>query len=343
MNRLILRIIRWFNNLLLNFSARHLFVRTMGRPNGLMVEPYSGCNLKCPLCPTGLNALKRNKVEMNFNEFKKYVGKFIYTLEYITFFNFGEPLLNNELDKFISYCSKYGIATQVSTNGMFLTEEISNRLFAAGLSRLIVSIDTYDEDLYDRYRIQGNYKKVVDNIKAAIKVKSEMNSHTIIVAQYMIMNENEDINKMKMHGASLGVDEVLIKSIGIGTAVEDYSVAIKYLPKNSKLSRYKAGSLKIKDRQQNCKYIYKRMVLCSDGSCLPCCRDQRSDFILGQCDDKTSLKNIWNNKHYINFRKSMRDAGISLEMCERCPEIIKYKLDPWVAKEERKNCELFRL
>lgn len=53
-------------------------------------------------------------------------------------------------------------------------------LLFSGLRKLeLKSIDTYDEDLYDRYRIQGNYKKVVDNIKAAIKVKSGMNSHTI--------------------------------------------------------------------------------------------------------------------------------------------------------------------
>ena len=343
MNKKILLMIRKINTKCLNFSVSHKLKRVIGRPTGLMIEPFSGCNYKCPLCPAGLNVLKRDKKEMTFHEFKQYLGNFVYTLEYITLFHFGEPLLNKELPKMVRYCTKYYIGTQISTNGMLLTEEKAEKLFKAGLDRLIFSIDTYDGDIYPRYRVNGDFSKVVENIKMAVKVKNRLNANTVIVAQYMLMNENEDIEKMKEHGKRLGVDEVLIKTIGIGTSVKDHKKAYSFLPSNEKYSRYRANTVESKFNEYRCDYIRKRMVLCSDGTVLPCCRDQESEYLLGQCSDKVSLKDIWNNKASIDFRKATNENISDLSMCGRCPELLKYKLDPWVDPEERKNCEMFKL
>ena len=343
MNKKILKLIRKINNKCLDFSTQHQLARVIGRPNGIMVEPFSGCNYNCPLCPSGMNTLNRLKSKMNFEEFKKYLGTFVYTTEYITLFHFGEPLLHDELELFVEYCNKYDIVTQISTNGMLLTKEKAKALFSAGLDRLIFSIDTYDEKNYTRYRINGDFNTVVNNIKMALTVKKELDAKTVIVAQYMLMNENEDVEKMREHGASLGVDEVLIKTVGIGTSVKDYDSASKFLPKNEQYSRYKNSTVESKFNEHRCLYIYKRMVLCSDGSCLPCCRDQESKYILGYCDTHTQLNKIWNNKNYIEFRKKARTQLQSFDMCDRCPELLKYKLDPWVEKEKRINCEKFKL
>lgn len=343
MNKKLLKLIRRVNNACLNYSAKHKLTYVIGRPNGIMVEPFSGCNYQCPLCPAGLNVLNRKKKNMTFQEFKTYLGNYVYTTEYITLFHFGEPLLNRELPKMVRYCSKYDIVTQISTNGMLLTEEKAKKLFRAGLDRIIFSIDTYDGDIYPRYRVKGDFNQVVNNIKMAIKVRNQLNAKTVIVAQYMLMNENEDIGKMKLHGQSLGVDEVLIKTVGIGTSIKNYDEASQFLPQNEEYSRYKANSTISKYNEYKCDYVRKRMVLCSDGTVLPCCRDQESDYLLGQCNENTSLSDIWNNKASRNFRKATNVCMSTLSMCNRCPELLKYKLDPWVENGTRKNCEDFKL
>lgn len=343
MNRSILKIIRVINNKLLNFSFSRKLTYVLGKPNGIMIEPYSNCNYQCPLCPSGLKILKRNKVQMTFDEFKHNLGNLKYTTEYITLFHFGEPLLNKELSKMVSYCHKYYISTQISTNGALLTETMAMDLMQSGLDRIIFSIDTYDEKLYDKYRVNGEYNKVIKNIKMMVKLKKKICSNTIIVAQYMIMNNNENIDLMNKHGKSLGVDEVLIKTIGIGNSIEDYEEAKKFLPLNSNLSRYKQGTTLTKFNDFKCNYVWKRMVVCSDGVCLPCCRDQRVDYILGVCNKKINLAKIWNNRNYRNFRRKTLNDIKSINMCDRCPEKLKYKLDPWVAEKNRKNCENFKL
>ena len=343
MNPRILRIIRKMNNRLLDFSYNNKMTFVLGKPNGIMIEPYSKCNYNCPLCPSGLGILKRQKTAMSFEEFKRNLGLLKYTTEYITLFHFGEPLLNGELYRMIEYCHKYDISTQVSTNGMLLNEALARKLISAGLDRLIFSIDTYDSNIYTKYRVNGDYQKVINNIKMTIKLKRELKSDVTIVAQYMIMNGNEDIKMMKKHGMKLGVDEVLIKTIGIGDSIEDYENAKKFLPKNQKLSRYQQNTTHAKMNDFKCKYVWKRMVLCSDGVCLPCVRDQRVDYVLGKCDGKNNLAKIWNSKMYREFRKKTLNNINDIIMCDRCPEVLKYKLDPWVEIKKRKNCEEFKL
>lgn len=343
MNHKLLKGIRKINNKLLDFSYKHKHTYVLGKPNGIMIEPYSNCNYNCPLCPSGLRILKRNKVKMTFEEFKRNLGLLRYTTEYITLFNFGEPLLNNELSKMIEYCNKYNISTQISTNGMLLTEERAKELINAGLDRIIFSIDTYDAEIYPRYRVNGDFNVVVENIKKMVEMKNTMNSSIIIVAQYMLMNENEDMSKMKEHGYSLGVDEVLIKTVGIGNSIQNYEEAKKFLPKNTSLSRYEKDTTKSKLNKYKCEYVWKRMVVCSDSTCLPCCRDQRVDYVLGTCDKRTNLSKIWNNRKYREFRRKTLEDIKSINMCDRCPEVLKYELDPWVDKKEQKNCKKFKL
>ncbi len=63
----------------------------------------------------------------------------------------GEPLVHPEVVRLVSMTTKTGISCAVITNGWFLPRHI-DALAAAGLSRLIVSIDSADLAEHDRNR-----------------------------------------------------------------------------------------------------------------------------------------------------------------------------------------------
>lgn len=344
--RTILKLIRKRNNYLLDKSYKKNSLVVKGYPNGLMFEPFSKCNYHCPLCPSGLGILKRDNYIMTFDNFKNYLKPLRFTTEYVTLWHFGEPFLNNELDKFVRYCRKYYIETQISTNGSLMKGELLERLFLAGVDRLIISLDTNDADIYPRYRVGGEFSEIIENIKAAVQLRNDLQSSTRIIVQYMIMKDNEDIESMKKHGISLGVDEVLIKTIGIGTSITDVGKGLAFLPKDKSYRRYEDNAddkLQTKLNDFSCKYIWKRMLICSDGSCIACVRDQNNEYVLGKVSKETSLKKIWNNEKYQEFRKlTLTDIG-NISCCSRCPEILKYKIDPWVDKKEESNCVSFQL
>lgn len=338
----VLELIRKRNNELLDRDYKNKSLVLKGYPNGVMFEPFSSCNYECPLCPSGLGILKREYAKMTFDSFKKYLSPLRFTTEYVTLWHFGEPFLNGELDKFVDYCKKYYIKTQISTNGSLLEGELLKRVLIAGVDRLIISLDTYDGDIYPRYRVGGDFNKIISNIQNTIKLRDELKSQTKIIVQYMIMKENEDIEKMKVHGKTLGVDEILIKTVGLGTAIKDLKKGEEFFPENKDFRRYNMMTddcVVTKYNDFSCKYAWKRMLVCSDGTCVVCVRDQNNEYIMGNLNGNTNIKDVWNGKKYQQFRKLLLTDNKDISFCQRCPERLKYKLDPWVSKEEQSKGE----
>ena len=339
-------VLRKINHKLLDFSYKHKLTFVLGNPTGIMMEPFSKCNYFCPLCPAGLGVLKRNKVAMSLKEFKQYIGIMKWTTEYITLYHFGEPLLSKNICDMVKYCHSYYIPVQISTNGSIYNEKQISQLFHNGLDRLIVSIDTPNSSIYPIYRRGGNFYKVENNIKKMISLKKKLSAHTRIVLQYMLMNGNENIEEMKKHGEMLGADEVLVKTIGIGTSIKDIDHAIGFLPQNDEFSRYsKINSKEIIAKYNGfiCEYIWKRMLVCSDGQCVICVRDQCNNIVMGDLQKQKSLSKIWNSKKYRLARAKAKHGYVFSSMCQRCPEKLKYSLDPWVLEKKGSDCSRFKL
>jgi radical SAM protein with 4Fe4S-binding SPASM domain len=331
LRRTALKLAKDANSGLLNAAYRANLARIPAGPEGLMVEPSSLCNLRCPLCPTGMRVTKRDRPSLSFEQFKAALGIYRYTLRYITFWNYGEPLLNRELPEMVGYASRYAIETQISTNGAFLDDEWASRLMEAGLTRLIVSIDTPHEALYARYRVRGDYQQVIRNVRGAVARKQTLRARTAIVLQYMLMSGTEDLDAIVAQGEDLGADEVVVKSIGIGSFVaRPTQQHFTLMPRNPDYQRYPLPELRAKEPwgDTRCSYVWRRMVLCSDGTCLPCCRDQTSEFELGRTTDGTTLARVWNSPAYARFRRDIRRTMQTARMCQRCPELTKPNVDP---------------
>jgi MoaA/NifB/PqqE/SkfB family radical SAM enzyme len=79
----------------------------------------------------------------------------------------GEPLVHPEIVRLVSLTAASGISCGVITNGWFLTREI-DRLAAAGLSRLIISLDSADLRDHERNRgLEGLESRIVQGIARA--------------------------------------------------------------------------------------------------------------------------------------------------------------------------------
>ena len=46
-------------------------------PYNIVLEPTNVCNLKCPLCPTGLNLSERRKGMADIGKIKKFIDKIL--------------------------------------------------------------------------------------------------------------------------------------------------------------------------------------------------------------------------------------------------------------------------
>jgi len=83
----------------------------------------------------------------------------------------GEPLLREDLDKFITQINNYkeGLDLALTTNG-YLLPQVAQRLKDAGLKRLNISLDSLKEDIAHKIAGKNVLKQVLKGIDKALEV-----------------------------------------------------------------------------------------------------------------------------------------------------------------------------
>ena len=78
------------------------------------------------------------------------MGAYLYRVD---LHNWGEPLLNDEIYRMISYARASNIEVHVSSNLNVINKVKAEKLVESGLDVLIVSLDGACQETYMQYRI----------------------------------------------------------------------------------------------------------------------------------------------------------------------------------------------
>lgn len=151
-----------------------------GQSMQFLIVPSLMCNLKCIYCyqrdvSYNHSVLTSEMVDdsINFIERTLASNPFVKKLK-LNWFG-GEPLLHFDIIKrmtehFISYCQERQMeySANMTTNGLLLTEEITDYLYTNGLKTLQVTIDG-QEDFYIEYKKgkPGDLERLIKNVKYA--------------------------------------------------------------------------------------------------------------------------------------------------------------------------------
>ena len=142
----------------------------------------SNCNLRCVLCPRGgINGLRNeSRGMMEFELFTRIVEKFVsenVRVKYLAFGNWGEPLLNPEISRMVSYAKRK--RRFLNADGRILISTNLNHLptdptefLESGIDTLRISLSGMTQEVYSKNHVGGNVEQVLCNIlelAAAIK------------------------------------------------------------------------------------------------------------------------------------------------------------------------------
>jgi radical SAM protein with 4Fe4S-binding SPASM domain len=298
-------------------------IRVKHFPPALMIEPTNICNLKCPLCPSGNGSLQRPRGMMSLDLFKGIVDQVVHKTGMLILWNQGESFLNPDFYAMIEYAARQKLYTMSSSNAS-LDLDIP-RIIKSGLSRLIISMDGISKDTYDSYRVNGNFEKVLANLKELAKTKRILKSATpILVWQFIVMKHNEhEIDQVKRMAKSFGVDRLEFKTVQIYSK-ED----LKYLPSDHKLSRYSSGvdSFELKTQLLNrCRRLWTQPVINWDGEMSICCYDKDLYFKIGNIREH-SFTDLWFGDAMNRMRQAVLTNRAGFEVCRNCGEGIVQKL-----------------
>lgn len=294
----------------------------LGKLSSLSIEPTNICNLSCIECPTGTSTLQRNKGEISLDLFSNIITQTKKTLMSLILYFQGEPLLYKGFFDIVRVAKANNIYTITSTNGHYLTNENCEELIDSKLDELIISLDGTNQEVYEKYRKGGNFKKVISGIETLIKTKQNKKSKTPFISlQFLVFKHNENqIENFKSLANNIGADKYEIKS----AQIYDYktSTNITTIPK---YSRYKSVGNKniIKNKLKNkCWRMWSSSVITWDGIFVPCCFDKDAKHRFGNIKDKPIL-DIWKSNERYSFANKIRANRKSIDICKNCTEGMK--------------------
>lgn len=97
----------------LNLLHRRLFPWSM--PLHMQFELTNYCNLRCPVCPTGISAVGRPPQAMSPETFKRVINQVGPYLLTASLWGWGEPNLHPQLQDILSIARQHRVVTFLST------------------------------------------------------------------------------------------------------------------------------------------------------------------------------------------------------------------------------------
>ena len=292
------------------------------KPKMLSIEPTSRCNLNCPFCLVGQqNSLKstehdllpRGMGDMKWSLYEKIVKDAAdFGIEKIQLHFQGEPLLYKRFPDMVKEAKKYGLSTQVFTNGLPLTEKKADEVILAGLDSLRFSVDGASQETYELNRVGGEFEKVYRNMAMMVKRAKKHKSSIDLLWQFIALSNNEhEIEKARK----------LAKAINIPFFIKTFAESVPNLvPRNPKLRR----ELHVKP----CTDIYRSTFVYYTGEVVVCCYDLEGQHVVGDLKEQ-SLIEVWNSEKYKTMRTRINNAD---QNPEEEPEICKNCLK-WTHKD----------
>ncbi len=152
--------------------------RSASRPAEVYLEPTNRCNLSCASCPR--TRMDRPVGEMGLELFHHIATGLAGGTELVNLYTYGEPLLHPAIDRMVATLAGLGIASSITTNGTRLDRRTSELLVAAGLSHMIVSLDTDDPVRYRDLRRGGQFELVIENLHYLAEVVRTRHAPTVV-------------------------------------------------------------------------------------------------------------------------------------------------------------------
>jgi len=281
------------------------------RPGIINIEPVSNlCQLKCPLCPTGIQLLDYAPKIMSLHIFKAILDKvpFISVLE---LYRSGEPFLNPDLFAMIRFAYDRNIKVVVSSHFSFSKpDDFFEDIAASGLEKLFVSLDGASQETYSHYRVGGDYDLVMANINKLIETKKRLHrTKPEIIWQFLVnkFNEHEITSAQKIaKDLNIALDirpidlDDELPDVTLGQTIEERMT--DWLPANESYiaERYR-GERHFPLFPGVCKDLFTRIIVTVDGKVMPCCMvwdhgNGFGDLLADSFDD------IWYSRKYLDAR-----------------------------------------
>jgi cyclic pyranopterin phosphate synthase len=189
------------------------------QPISLRISLTNRCNLRCLYCrPPGQVLPKIKRVELSA---KAWTERIRYIADAIPVskirFTGGEPLLYGEIVEVVAGCATLGYPELALTTNGYRLDALAKPLAEAGLSRVNVSLDSLDPDVFHRMTA-GRLNEVLAGIQAAKEAGLKVKLNTVVQRGYNF----QEVGDLLGFAAREGVEIRYLEMMPIGPAAKEF-------------------------------------------------------------------------------------------------------------------------
>ena len=264
-------------------------------PPVVRIETTNACNARCIICPH--RELRRPIVRMEEGLYRRLIDECSRAgCREVHLHNFGEPLLDKELEDRVSYAKEQGIRkVKIFSNGSLLTPERAEKLIRAGLDEVKISFDGATQEEFEHIRPPLKFATVVENIRQLVKLRNDAHS------------------TMKIHVACCSTTDKQGTMQMLERIVDGFAFGKIH---NWSSGEHAGGRGRLR---KPCSRLWRTMTILANGDVALCCLDYDGRHLLGRIDEKTTIAEIWTNSEYRRVRKRHQNARQDeIALCKDC-------------------------
>jgi radical SAM protein with 4Fe4S-binding SPASM domain len=287
------------------------------------------------------------KVRVGFEDFRKRFDPFADRIHSFGISCATEPLVAHHEDLFqvFKWIRDRGIPDSfMVTNGMLLRPKIAEAFVDAGLSRLVVSLDSHVRERYEAIRVGANFDTVVKNVRHFTEYRRSRGlAFPKLQVNCVLMRRNiEEVGPYLDFIHDLGADAVdfrhMVPYSGIGIEEESLVHYKELCNSHLRIARTKCAELGIAlaslpddfslgtapVRQQGptkrtCNVPKTFMYVRPDGGIQPCVLWFGEDVVGNLAKD--DFATVWNEPRYAAFRDEVARGILTRKCCQTCPSL----------------------
>lgn len=265
------------------------------------------CNSCCPSCPythTKIRSTYKDRPFMDEDIFMTIADQCGEYGAWLRITGGGEPMSHPKAVELMEYAKKRKARIGLITNGSLFTEKSLRRLISAEVDMIEFSVDAGDRTTHEKVRPGLDWKKLLENVDIAIKIRNGIKSQTKIIAS-VINQKGVDIGRAKGFWCKI-VDEVQIRKYLTWGYLKDLSAdPVPYLEPKEKIP---------------CPWLFERLNIDTRGDVTICGEDLAFKESFANVKDMP-IKEIWHGYKFEYLRKKhLAREGHEIPICRNCPD-----------------------
>lgn len=276
-------------------------------PTNMLMELTNACNDSCLFCANSKSTRKKGMID---KELAKKVLEQAYksgTRE-VGFYGTGEPLLDKNLEEYITYAKGLGYGyIYITTNGALLNEDRIESIIDSGIDSIKFSINASNPEDYLMIHGKDDFNRVMENLISLNSMRKKYKRQVSLYISYVLTRytyKDKD-NFQSMYGKY--VDDIIFYDC-LNTGGYMSNEITPYLSVNeSKLLPVKGL----------CPMIFKNLYITYEGYLTMCCADFQNYLVIADLNQE-NLEEAWNNQYAQALRNRHLRHNLEGTLCFNC-------------------------